>query len=139
MGAGEALLWAQLSAEGWRDAAPELYGFLLEIGRVNAVRQGTVCFFAERGEIPIAVGVLCLHEGVATLAGACTLPEYRKQGAQASLLRARLEHALGQGCDLAMMCARPGSASQRNAERQGFRIAYTRVKWHLEGRSSPVR
>ena len=28
-----------------------------------------------------------------------------------------------------MMCAQPGSASQRNAERHGFRIAYTRMKW----------
>jgi len=33
------------------------------------------------------------------------------------------------GCDIAMMRALPGSASQRNAERQGFRIAYTRIKW----------
>jgi len=39
--------------------------------------------------------------------------------------------AESQGCDLAMMCAQPGSASQRNAERQGFRIAYTRIKWQL--------
>jgi hypothetical protein len=30
-----------------------------------------------------------------------------------------------------MMCAQPGSASQRNAERHGFRIAYTRTKWRL--------
>lgn len=30
-----------------------------------------------------------------------------------------------------MMGAQPGSASQRNAERQGFRVAYTRVKWGL--------
>lgn len=28
-----------------------------------------------------------------------------------------------------MMVAQPGSGSQRNAERQGFRTAYTRVKW----------
>ena len=35
------------------------------------------------------------------------------------------------GCDLAMMCAEPGSASQRSAQRQGFRIAYTRIKWQL--------
>ena len=35
------------------------------------------------------------------------------------------------GCDLAMMGAEPGSSSQRNAERQGFRIAYTRTKWIL--------
>jgi hypothetical protein len=31
-----------------------------------------------------------------------------------------------------MMVALPGSASQRNAERQGFRIAYTRTKWQLK-------
>jgi hypothetical protein len=30
-----------------------------------------------------------------------------------------------------MMCTQPGSASQRNGERQGFRIAYTRIKWRL--------
>jgi hypothetical protein len=30
-----------------------------------------------------------------------------------------------------MMGAQPGSASQRNAERHGFRIAYTRIKWQL--------
>jgi len=29
------------------------------------------------------------------------------------------------------MCALPGSGSQRNAERHGFRIAYTRMKWRL--------
>jgi hypothetical protein len=27
------------------------------------------------------------------------------------------------------MGALPGSGSQRNAERNGFRIAYTRIKW----------
>jgi hypothetical protein len=35
----------------------------------------------------------------------------------------------GGGCDLAMMCAQPESASQRNAERNGFRVVYTRIKW----------
>jgi len=39
-----------------------------------------------------------------------------------------MKYAAAQGCDIAMMCALPGSASQRNAERQGFRIAYTRIK-----------
>jgi hypothetical protein len=29
------------------------------------------------------------------------------------------------------MSALPGSTSQHNAERQGFRIAYTRTKWQL--------
>jgi hypothetical protein len=44
------------------------------------------------------------------------------------LLGARLRFAVEQRCDLAMMCAAPGSASQRNAERTGSRIAYTRLE-----------
>ena len=35
-----------------------------------------------------------------------------------------------------MMGAPPGSGSQRNAERHGFRIAYTRIKWRLPERTS---
>jgi predicted acetyltransferase len=69
---------------------------------------------------------------VAVLAGACTIREYRNRGAQRALLQARLRNAAEHGCDLAMMVAAPGSASQRNAERQGFRIAYTRIKWQLK-------
>jgi hypothetical protein len=69
---------------------------------------------------------------VALLAGACTIPEARQQGAQLALLDYRLRYAADHGCDLAMMGAQPGSASQRNAERHGFRIAYTRIKWQLK-------
>jgi len=29
------------------------------------------------------------------------------------------------------MVAEAGSESQRNAERQGFRVAYTRMKWKV--------
>jgi len=63
------------------------------------------------------------------LAGASTDPPFRGRGAQNALLAIRLRYAMSLGCDLAMMGALPGSASQRNAERQGFRIAYTRIKW----------
>jgi hypothetical protein len=34
-----------------------------------------------------------------------------------------------------MMVAWPGTESQRNAERHGFRIAYTRTKWQLRHES----
>jgi hypothetical protein len=49
------------------------------------------------------------------------------------LLAARLDHAARLGCDLAMICTAPGGESQRNSERAGFRIAYTRIKWGLGG------
>jgi GNAT superfamily N-acetyltransferase len=55
----------------------------------------------------------------------------RRRGLQAALLEARMRFAFEHGCDLAMMVAEAASNSQRNAERQGFRIAYTRFKWRL--------
>ena len=74
-------------------------------------------------------GGVAIHDGVAMLAGASTDPAFRGRGAQAALLDVRLAYAESAGCDIAMMGALPGSASQRNGERQGFRIAYTRIKW----------
>jgi hypothetical protein len=93
--------------------------------------KGTLSFLAELDGQPIATGMLSLFEGVALLGGASTIPEGRKQGAPAALLESRLRYAAERGNDIAMMCAHPGSASQRNAERNGFRIAYTRTKWRL--------
>lgn len=51
--------------------------------------------------------------------GASTVPEFRNRSAQRALLEARLRCANAQ----------PGSGSHRNAERNGFRVAYTRTKW----------
>jgi hypothetical protein len=36
------------------------------------------------------------------------------------------------------MVAWPGTDSQRNAERKGFRIAYTRTKWQLQNSAERV-
>lgn len=80
---------------------------------------------------PGAAGVLGMHDNVALFAGASTIPELRRRGLQAALLEERMRYAFDHGCDLAMMVAVPGSDSQRNAERNGFRIAYTRTKWQL--------
>ena len=126
--AGEEELWAQTAAEGWGEFV-ELADFMLDLARVSARRADALSFLAELDGRPVATGALSISDGVALLAGASTIPAARKQGAQAALLDARLRYAAERGCDIAMMCALPGSASQRNAERQGFRIAYTRVKW----------
>lgn len=121
-------LWAQTAAKGWSEFA-EVADLILELSRVGAKRPNAPCFLAELDGQPIATGGLSICDGVALLAGASTIPAGRKQGAQLALLDSRLRYAVERGCDLAMMGALPGSASQRNAERQGFRIAYTRIKW----------
>lgn len=122
--------WAETSSRGWSEF-PEVADFMLTLGKVVAQRKDGLTFIAELEGKPIATGAMSIHEDVALLAGASTIPEGRKQGAQLALLDARLRYAAEHGCDIAAMGALPGSASQRNAERQGFRIAYTRTKWQL--------
>ena len=50
-----------------------------------------------------------------------------KRGLQTALLRARMAAAVEAGCEYAVVVTQGGSASQRNAERLGFRVAYSKV------------
>jgi len=127
----EAELWTDISAKGWTHEHPELLDFVLQAGAISSARDQCPCFLAELDGQPGAAGALCVHEGVALFSGAATVPEMRRRGLQAALLEERMRYAFEHGCDLAMMAAEAGSNSQRNAERQGFRIAYTRTKWRL--------
>ena len=123
----EVQLWSETAAEGWREFG--VADFMRDIGQISASSEGMTPFLAELDGRAIGTGALGMYDGVAILAGASTIPEARKQGAQRALLAARLAYAAEHGCDLAMMVTAPGSGSQRNSERQGFRIAYTRIKW----------
>ena len=81
---------------------------------------------------PIAGGTLGIRKGIAGLFGMSTLPEFRRRGVQAALISARLEAGRAAGCDIAMSVTQPSSGSQRNLERQGFRVVYTRTKFTRE-------
>jgi len=129
-GPGEEQYWADTVALGWGEI-DGLVDFMRAFGLISAHSRNTHCFIVEHQGEALAAGALGMHDGVAILAGASTRPEFRGRGAQAALLRARIEHARSSGCDVALMAAQPGSGSQRNAERQGFRIGYTRTKWQL--------
>ena len=129
-GADEQDRWCVAAARGWSEFV-EVADQVAELGRVSFNLPGAVCFLAELDGEVIGTGTLHTSDGVVLLAGASTVPEARKQGAQLALLEARLRCGAEAECDLAMMGAAPGSASQRNAERHGFRIAYTRIKWRL--------
>lgn len=123
----EADWYGSIAARGWSQEAPEVLPFIHGFARSSV--ECAACFVAEHDGQAIATAALFMHGGVALLAGASTVPEGRRRGAQLALLDTRLRTAASQGCDLAMMVAAPGSASQRNAERNGFRVAYTRIKW----------
>lgn len=131
-GKDEVELFAKTSADGWRSEMPEFSDVMMQFARIGAQSADALPFIAELNDKAIATGTLYVYDDVALLAGASTIPEGRRQGAQNALLAARLKYARTHGCKIAMMGASPGSQSQRNAEKNGFRIAYTRTKWQLK-------
>ncbi len=136
--AGEVARWVEVTAQGW-EATGSLDEFLRDFGPVITASAGSLCYVAERAGEWVGTAALGLdpETGVAVLAGACTVPSARRQGVQRALLRTRLRDAAAHGCELALMASEPGSGSQRNAERQGFRIAYTRIKWRYKPPTTP--
>ena len=131
---GEEKLWSSISAKGWAQDNMALADSIKSFGGVIAASPNCQCFLAEIEGRVAAAGVMFVDQGVALFGGSATLPAYRKRGLQGALLKERMRQAVKQGCDLVMMVAEAGSNSQRNAERRGFRVAYTRLKWRLEAK-----
>jgi len=134
-GEGEIDLWTLTVSQGFAEHYPVTQE-LLGIMRMFAEGKNTECYFA-RVDGKIAGGAtVALRGRIAGLFGASTLPAFRNRGVQTALLEARMQRAAERGCELAMSIALPGSASQRNITRQGFRTLYTRVKFERawEGR-----
>ena len=127
----EAVLWRDINARAWAHDLPAMQQFLDDMGAVGESHTDAIRFLAFVDGVAAAAGSLNIDSGVAVFAGAATVPEMRGRGAQNALLHARLDYARTHGCDLAMMCALPGGTSQKNAERNGFRVMYTRTKWEL--------
>jgi GNAT superfamily N-acetyltransferase len=125
---GEIDLWTLTVSQGFAEHFPVTQE-LLSIMRMFADGKNTECYFA-RVDGKIAGGAtLALRGRIAGLFGASTLPQFRNRGVQTALLHARMQRAAERGCELAMSIALPGSASQRNITRRGFRTLYTRVKF----------
>ena len=123
--------WVQTVAEGFAEQFP-VSQELLEVMKMFALAPKTECYLARVDGKLAGGGTLTLHDGVAGLFGASTLPMARRRGVQTALLQRRLARAAQAGSDLAVSLAQPGSTSQRNIVRQGFRVLYTRVKFEKE-------
>jgi GNAT superfamily N-acetyltransferase len=119
--------YSEIVAEGFSEYVPisETLRRLVE----NFFRRPSGrCFLALAGDQIAAGGCAATDQQLAEFYGAATLTRFRRQGAQSKLIAARLTWALEQDCDLATTTTQPGGSSQRNYERAGFRVAYTRSK-----------
>lgn len=80
---------------------------------------------------PVAGCGLGFSDGVAWLQGAATEPEYRGRGLHKAMQKYRMLVAQKEGYKLMAQGALPGSASQINAQKSGFEIAFTRPTFYL--------
>ena len=93
-----------------------------------AALPGATSFLARiEGKVVGGAGGRIIPEArIGALFGTATLPEYRGRGIQTALIARRLHEASLHGCEYAVVSTMPGSGSQRNMERRGFRVAYTK-------------
>jgi GNAT superfamily N-acetyltransferase len=100
-----------------------------------ALRSDTSLWVAEyNGSVAGSAALSLLetdHGRVAHLFLASTLPDFRGRGVQAALLHARGRVARERGATCASITARPDTSSARNAERAGYRLAYTKPTFAL--------
>lgn len=122
----EATLWARVAFKGGLDSEEAEPGRAATIAAYPYMAH-TTCYLAWIDGEAAGAGALSVDRGLAEMFGASTRPGFRNRGVQAALLAGRLAEAQRLGCDLAVAHTEPGSASQRNVERAGFRLAYTKV------------
>lgn len=103
----------------------------LQLGASLFAIPGAGAFWVDVGGTPAAAAAGCVIEKLLFLFGDSTLEAFRRRGLHRKLIDARLAWAHHQGAELAWACTLPGSNSQRNYERAGFRIAYTKMNMCL--------
>lgn len=127
--AGEGDLWSHTVGHGFFEQA-ELTDEEMEVGRAIFSMPGALCSLtaSDSGE-SAGGGAMAVCNGLAMLFADSTVARFRRQGLHRELIAARLYEAAALGCDLAAATTLPGSGSQRNYERMGFRVAYTRISF----------
>ncbi len=122
----ERALWARANIEGFVAPLDPTLAHL-HLAQLMAARSDMTLLLALVDGQLAGSSALRVRGTDAWLLADSTLPEYRRRGVQQALQRHRLGLGIEAGCEVAFTEARPGGSSQRNMERLGFRVLYTRV------------
>jgi ribosomal protein S18 acetylase RimI-like enzyme len=117
---------AIVEREFFPDGAPEAFtGLITPLYQM----EGAVTFAAsvDGKMVACGAGLVIPEHRIFAVCGAGTLAEFRGRGLQTALLRARLAAAAKARCEYAVVVTQGGTISQRNCERLGFRVAYSKV------------
>jgi GNAT superfamily N-acetyltransferase len=126
--AEEAEVFADIVVRSFFPNGDEPEGFAAMIAPIYQC-EGSILFTAEVDAKPVAcaAGLIVPEHRIVALFGAGTLPGFRRRGLQTALLRRRMEVAQKAGCEYAVIVTLGGTTSMRNAERLGFRVAYSKA------------
>jgi len=118
-------LWSDVVAQGFAEFGPLPDNIFTPFAALPA----SINYLARVDAVPAGGGMACImrEAGIVALFGTATLPGFRRRGVQTALIRQRLWEAAQSGCEYAVVSTMPGSGSQRNMERRGFRVAYTKL------------
>ncbi len=124
--ADEASTWAGVVCEGFFENV-QITSEAIEMTSLLFDMPGGIPWIAFLDGVVAAGGGMGIHNGVASLFGDGTPPRFRRRGLQTNLIRARIRFAAERGCDLVTAQTLPGTTSQLNYERLGFRVVYTKL------------
>lgn len=122
--------WKLAAASGFSWPLPPLDA-QLDLGAIVVRRPGTRLFLAFVNSRVAGTAELFIEDRVAWFSADSTLAQFRGKGVQRALQAHRLVLSAAAGCEIAVSEAAPGSGSQRNMERAGFRVVYSRLDMGL--------
>lgn len=93
----------------------------------SLVAPGVDRYLAYRDGDVAGAASMSVHDRIAGLGGAATLPAHRRRGVQAAMLSRRLSDARTAGAELAVITTGPGTQSQANVMKLGFSLLYSRA------------
>lgn len=95
--------------------------------------DGVFAYTARHGDDLIGVALMFVHERIALLADAATLPAWRRRGVHTELAVARLEDARRAGAQIVTSDVEPNGGSDRNLRRLGLKHGFMREVWSGTG------
>jgi len=108
------------------EGAPEAYrGLMTPLYQIPGAFVSVA--IVEGKMVACGIGMTMPEHRAAGMFGAGTLTEFRGRGLQTALLQNRMRAAAEGGSEYAVVVTQGGTTSQRNCERLGFRVAYSKV------------
>jgi hypothetical protein len=129
--------WAIASMRGFMGDEPAETGDP-RFGLILASADGIVPLEGREGGAIVSTAVMSLRGECAFFFAGATVGGSRRRGWHLATIHDRIARARDGGARIMRATAAPGSASERNFLRSGFRVLYTRSLWERRRPSSPA-